>query len=58
MRIMLDTNVLVSILIFDSKLLKEMMINIVDNYTLVISSYIIEELRDVIERKFKSKKMF
>ena len=57
MRIMLDTNVLVSILVFDSQLLKEMLLKITDNYTLVLSSYILNELRDVIERKFQNKKI-
>ena len=55
MRIMLDTNILVSIAIFDSDKLKEMLINICDNHTLVLSSYIIEELQDVVKRKFENK---
>lgn len=55
MRIMLDTNILVSIAIFNSDKLKEMLINICDNHTLVLSSYIIEELEEVVKRKFKNK---
>lgn len=55
MRIMLDTNILISILVFNSKSLKEVLLKITDNYNLVLSSYVIEELRYVIERKFPSK---
>ena len=55
MRIMLDTNILISILFFNSKSLKDVLLKITDNYTLVLSSYVIEELRYVIERKFPSK---
>lgn len=55
MRIMLDTNVLISILIFDSKNLKKLLKHITDNYTLVLSSYVIDELKEVIKRKFNNK---
>ena len=56
MRIMLDTNILISIAIFNSEKLKEMLTHICTNHTLVLSSYIIQELEDVTERKFSSKK--
>ena len=52
---MLDTNVLISILVFNSKSLKEILVKITDNDTLVLSSYVIEELREVIKRKFPNK---
>lgn len=55
MRIMLDTNILISVAIFNSNKLKELLVNICDNHTLVLSSYIIEELEDVVNRKFPSK---
>lgn len=55
MRIMLDTNILISIAIFNSTKLKKLLVNICDNHTLVLSSYIIEELEDVVNRKFKNK---
>ena len=54
MRVMLDTNILISIAIFNSNKLKELLIKICDNHTLVLSSYIIEE---VVKRKFPNKKM-
>lgn len=56
MRIMLDTNILISVIIFNSNKLKELLVNICDNHTLILSSYIIEELEDVVNRKFPSKK--
>lgn len=56
MRIMLDTNILISIVIFNSSKLKNMLIDICDKHTLVISSYVIQELEDVINRKFLNKK--
>lgn len=55
MRIMLDTNILISIAIFNSIKLKELLVNICDNHTLVLSSFIIEELEDVVNRKFPNK---
>lgn len=55
MRIMLDTNVLISILIFNSKKLKNVLLKITNNYTLVLSTYVIEELKEVVERKFPTK---
>ncbi len=55
MRIMLDTNVLISILIFDSKNLKKLLKNITDNHKLVLSSYVVDELKEVIKRKFNNK---
>ena len=56
MRIMLDTNVIISILVFDSKKLKKMLKIITDNYKLILSSYVLYELDEVIKRKFKNKK--
>lgn len=57
MRVMLDTNILISIAIFNSNKLKELLIKICDNHTLVLSSYIIEELEEVVNRKFPNQKM-
>ena len=55
MRIMLDTNVIISIIIFNSKTLKDLLIKINDNYNLVLSSVVIDELYSVINEKFPSK---
>ena len=40
MRVMLDTNIIISIVIFDSHSLKDMLTNICDNHQLVLCSYI------------------
>ncbi|MCL2082552.1 MAG: putative toxin-antitoxin system toxin component, PIN family [Oscillospiraceae bacterium] len=55
MRIAIDTNVFVSILVFGSKPLGNMLANICENHTLVLSSYVIEELIRVVQTKFPGK---
>ena len=55
MRIMVDTNVLISLLVFSSKKMNQMMECIFMEHQLVLSSYIVEELKDVVRRKFASK---
>ena len=52
MRIMLDTNVLISILLFPNKRMEEMIEFISINHDLVLSSYVIDELKSVVNRKF------
>jgi putative PIN family toxin of toxin-antitoxin system len=56
MRIMIDTNVLISTIIFPSNRLLSMLNYITNNHTLVISSYVIDEFYEVVERKFPTKK--
>ena len=56
MRIMLDTNILISIVIFNSQNLKTMLINICEKHKLILNSYIIQDLQEVIERKFPNRK--
>jgi len=55
MRVMLDTNILISIIIFNSARLKKLLVKICQEHTLVLGSYIINELEDVIDRKFPGK---
>lgn len=55
MRIMLDTNVLISLLLFPNARMKQMMEYIFTKHELVLSSFVLDELRDVIARKFQSK---
>lgn len=50
MKVMLDTNILISIIIFDSDYLKELLENICDKHKLILSSYIIDELNTVIDK--------
>ena len=51
MRIMLDTNVLLSAVIFRSKMMWNMMARIMKDHRLVLSSYVIDECYEVVERK-------
>ncbi len=52
---MVDTNVLISLLVFSSKKMNQMMECIFREHQLVLSSYIVEELKDVVRRKFSNK---
>lgn len=53
MRIMLDTNVLVSTIIFKSKLMNELFEALLKDHRLVLSSFVIDELKAVVQRKFE-----
>ena len=55
MRVMIDTNILVSALLFPSKQMDALIYRITTKYSLVLSFYVIEELMKVTERKFKDK---
>jgi len=51
MRIMLDTNVLISALLFPGAKMNAMMNCIFTQHELVLSSYVVNELKSVIKRK-------
>ena len=55
MRVMLDTNVLLSALLFPSAKMNSIMDCIFTQHQLVLSSYVVDELKQVIKRKFPSK---
>ena len=55
MRIMLDTNVLVSALLFPTQKMNTLMEKVTTNHQLVLSSYIVDEQFDVTHRKFPDK---
>ena len=55
MRVMVDTNILISALIFPGQRTEALLCKIVTDYRLVLSSYVIDELFDVIRRKFQGK---
>ncbi len=55
MRIMLDTNVLISALLFPGAKINAMMDYIFSNHTVVLSSYVVNELKRVVQRKFPKK---
>ncbi|MEO1814904.1 MAG: PIN domain-containing protein [Acetobacterium sp.] len=50
---MLDTNILISAIIFKSKIMNELVAAILKDHRLVLSSFVIEELKAVVQRKFK-----
>lgn len=52
---MVDTNVLISLLVFSSGKMNRMMEHIFMEHQLILSSYIVEELKDVVKRKFPNK---
>jgi len=58
MRVMLDTNVLVSAALFPESRLSQRMLELSDRYRLVICDKVIAELREVIRRKFPDKAQF
>lgn len=55
MRIMLDTNVLISI-VLSSKKMNQLILDICKKHTLVLSPYILEETRRVVTTKFPQRK--
>ena len=55
MRIMLDTNVLISAILFPGDKINNMMNYILLRHQLVLSSYVVEELKSVVRRKFPKK---
>ena len=56
MRIMVDTNILISALIFRSEHLTKVIVKAAEEHTLVLCSYIIDEINTVVERKFPKHK--
>lgn len=55
MRVMLDTNIFISVFVFKSKGLERILGYICEKHHLVISSYILSEIETVVSLKFPSK---
>jgi len=55
MRVMIDTNVLVSAMMFPGPTIDSMMKKVTSEHQLVLPSYVVDELMDVTKRKFPSK---
>lgn len=53
MRVMLDTNILASAFVFKSKKMNELIYKLSTEHEIVICSYTIEELKELIDTKFK-----
>jgi len=52
---MIDTNILISVLLFPSERMNKLIYKITTEHRLVLSSHVVEELLSVTHRKFKSK---
>ena len=55
MRVMTDTNVLISALLFPSENMDALMYKVISEHHLVLPSFVIDELMDVTKRKFPRK---
>ncbi len=55
MRVMLDTNILISSFIFKSSKINELINELSKNHEIVICSYVIDELKELISSKFIKK---
>jgi len=53
---MFDTNVLISMVLFPGERFLHMLKKIIQEHTLVLSSFVLEELSAVVERKFSTRK--
>ena len=58
MRVMLDTNIFISMIFFPSNQTRELARRLTDEHQIVVCDYVIEELRLVVERKFPAKRKF
>lgn len=52
MRVMLDTNIFISMIFFPSAQTRELARKLAESHQIVVCDYVIEELRLVTERKF------
>lgn len=55
MRIMLDTNVLLSALMFPGEKMDAIMQTVFSKHTLVLSSFVVDELKAVVKKKFSNR---
>lgn len=55
MRVMIDTNILISVLLFPSQQMNALIYKITTEHQLILSSYVVDELLNVVRRKFKDK---
>lgn len=58
MRVMLDTNIFISMIFFPSNQTRELARRLTEAHQIVVCDYVIEELRLVVERKFPTKRKF
>lgn len=58
MRVMLDTNIFISMIFFPSAQTRELSKRLTERHQLVVCDYVIEELRLVTDRKFPAKRKY
>lgn len=58
MRVMLDTNIFISMIFFPSVQTRQLAERLAEKYEIVVCDYVIEELRMVTERKFPAKRKY
>ena len=58
MRVMLDTNIFISMIFFPSAQTRKLARRLTDSHQIVVCDYVIEELRLVTDRKFPAKRKF
>lgn len=56
MRVMLDTNIFVSMIFFPSTQTRELTKRLTDSHQIIVCDYVVEELRIVTDRKFSGKR--
>lgn len=58
MRVMLDTNIFISMIFFPSEQTRELARRLTDSHQIVVCDYVVEGLRLVTDRKFPAKRKF
>ena len=58
MRVMLDTNIFISMIFFPSERTRELARRLTSNHQIVVCDYVVEELQLVTDRKFPAKRKF
>ena len=58
MKVMLDTNIFISMIFFPSAQTRKLAKKLTGNHQIVVCDYVIEELRLVTDRKFPAKRRF
>ena len=58
MRVMLDTNIFISMIFFPSVQTRELARRLTDSHQIVVCDYVVEELQLVTNRKFPAKRKF
>ena len=55
MKVMLDTNILISAFVFKSEIMNKLIYKLSQKYEIIICSYTINELKEILKTKFNTK---